>query len=150
MPWVDDGSLWVGHHKTHGLIVFPRNANEVEEFVTVFYVAEDRFASVSRKIMRQYTTGKSVTPAEAQRAAQAYHSFPARQRQKELENKNRAFLERLGKASAGTRPRAIERQPRVTHCYACHERLDSNISFECIACEWLLCECGACGCGYAP
>jgi len=150
MTWIDGGALWVGRHRTVGLVVYDNTDNGESEFVTLFYVNEDRFASVRRSMMREGTTGNGIAPAEAQNAALRFHSFPVRQRQRELDEKNRAFLERLGKAAAGTRPRSNQHQPRATHCYACHGRLESTIEFECMGCGWLLCQCGACGCGYVP
>lgn len=38
--------------------------------------------------------------------------------------------------------------PWSTHCYACKDELDSSIDLQCTACRWILCDCGACGCGY--
>jgi len=38
---------------------------------------------------------------------------------------------------------------RLTHCYNCYESLDSDSFLECNACRWMVCSCGACGCGYA-
>lgn len=37
---------------------------------------------------------------------------------------------------------------RVTHCYACQSHLDNSTDVECVSCGWILCPCGACGCGY--
>ena len=37
---------------------------------------------------------------------------------------------------------------RVTHCYSCGHGLSSFEDFSCSTCNWLLCACGACGCGY--
>jgi hypothetical protein len=42
------------------------------------------------------------------------------------------------------------RRHRTTHCYACKEHLDSSLHLECNSCAWLVCYCGACGCGYHP
>jgi len=37
---------------------------------------------------------------------------------------------------------------RITHCYSCKVDLDSEVELECSACDWIVCSCGACGCGY--
>ena len=37
---------------------------------------------------------------------------------------------------------------RWAHCWACHHPPDSKTDSECSACHWILCRCGACGCGY--
>lgn len=38
---------------------------------------------------------------------------------------------------------------RVTHCYNCDRYLESGLFLECSICGWLVCSCGACGCGYS-
>ena len=59
-------------------------------------------------------------------------------------------LEKLGKEYLGVRPAAPNPlRHRTTHCYACKESLDNSIDIECAACGWILCDCGACGCGYS-
>ena len=37
---------------------------------------------------------------------------------------------------------------RTSHCWDCHNSLDSTVTLECVACKWMLCKCGACGCNY--
>lgn len=39
-------------------------------------------------------------------------------------------------------------KPRSTHCYRCKLPLDSVDFTQCPECQWLRCECGACGCEY--
>ncbi len=39
-------------------------------------------------------------------------------------------------------------QHRVTHCYSCKRRLDSDMNIQCVSCSWLICTCGVCGCSY--
>ncbi len=63
------------------------------------------------------------------------------------EERHRELLNRLGKPYLGIRP-ASSFHRRVTHCYACKSHLDNSINIECVACGWILCACGACGCGY--
>lgn len=58
------------------------------------------------------------------------------------------YFEKLQLADPGLKA-VTGRVRRVTHCYDCKKPLDSNASFECNACGWLVCSlCGACGCGY--
>lgn len=39
---------------------------------------------------------------------------------------------------------------RVSHCYNCKQKLDSNFQCQCKGCNWMICSlCGACGCGYS-
>lgn len=37
---------------------------------------------------------------------------------------------------------------RAAHCYECKKDLSSSADLSCGACGWLICECGACKCGY--
>jgi hypothetical protein len=55
-------------------------------------------------------------------------------------------LSTLGKVSKGVRIGTAKH--RATHCYSCQHSLDSNINLVCVACGWIICICGACGCGY--
>ena len=34
-------------------------------------------------------------------------------------------------------------------CYSCKEELDNSVDLECSNCGWIVCICGACGCGYS-
>lgn len=42
-----------------------------------------------------------------------------------------------------------KRSYRTTGCYSCKGHLDNKIDIECVACNWIICRCGACGCGYS-
>lgn len=68
-----------------------------------------------------------------------------------LEEKHKKILQGLGLEWKGVRAplkdRAVSRQ-RVAHCYLCKHPLDNTVDKECVACGWILCRCGACGCGY--
>lgn len=44
---------------------------------------------------------------------------------------------------------ANHKRHRVTHCYSCRCGLETGLYLECSVCNWLVCECGACGCGYS-
>ncbi|MDO8425290.1 MAG: hypothetical protein Q7T01_02135 [bacterium] len=37
---------------------------------------------------------------------------------------------------------------RRTHCYQCKRTLNSACDASCGQCGWLVCSCGACGCGF--
>jgi hypothetical protein len=66
-----------------------------------------------------------------------------------LEEKHKLRLERLGREYQGVRSAARDtRHRRIVHCYACQQELDNSIDIECVACGWILCSCGACGCGF--
>ena len=67
---------------------------------------------------------------------------------KKMKMRHQEFLNSLGVNYLGIMPTDIAVKHRVTHCYNCKENLDNNINIECNACHWIICECGACGCGY--
>jgi|TARA_B110000503_G_C7119083_1_gene401634 hypothetical protein len=37
---------------------------------------------------------------------------------------------------------------RHTHCWSCKHPIDNTTYYECDICSWIICFCGACGCGY--
>lgn len=41
-----------------------------------------------------------------------------------------------------------EKLKRTPHCYECSSSLDNEIDLECSRCGWIVCSCGACGCGH--
>lgn len=59
--------------------------------------------------------------------------------------RHKAFLEKVGLQYKGT-CQATPRNRRITHCWHCKHALDNAIDVECMACGWILCGCGACGC----
>jgi hypothetical protein len=73
-------------------------------------------------------------------------SFTEMKMQAEMEHKKK--LQRLGLPFKGINF-DTKRPPRATHCWDCKDTLDSSMDLECKACNWILCKCGACGCGYA-
>lgn len=63
--------------------------------------------------------------------------------------KHKLRLDRLGIHYQGTSNAAPGRGRRAAHCYLCKRPLDNAINVECAVCGWIICHCGACGCGYA-
>lgn len=41
-----------------------------------------------------------------------------------------------------------EKINRTPHCYECSSRLNNEKDLECSRCGWIVCSCGACGCGH--
>jgi hypothetical protein len=62
---------------------------------------------------------------------------------------HREFLERRGIRYEGVRVTTKRRLHRKTHCYSCMRPLDNDIDVECNICGWIICSCGACGCGWS-
>ena len=64
-----------------------------------------------------------------------------------LEDRHRRFLRERGLPDNGIRQAIARMRHRVTHCWSCHDDLDNSIDVECATCGWIICDCGACGCG---
>lgn len=64
----------------------------------------------------------------------------------ELRDRHQRHLRSLGKTGEAkiTTPRRL----RSAHCYACKDPLSTEANLECTSCGWLICACGACGCGF--
>lgn len=146
MPWTNDGRFWVGRHELRGIIVIPKNSMSSDSEFDVFFVDQDRVATCDPEIMRKFTSGATVSSEEVEQSVTAFLSI----RDRDLERKHRKFLEQHGKVYAETRKRSKVLPSRITHCYACKSALDSTVNLECVACGWILCQCGACGCGHSP
>jgi hypothetical protein len=108
---------------------------------TQYLVWRERFGSFWMAEQIPYYESRRVVDAERQEAERIANLS--------LEEKHQERLARLGKEYRGVRPATsgLGRR-RVTHCYACLRELDNSADIECVACGWILCSCGACGCGY--
>jgi PP-loop superfamily ATP-utilizing enzyme len=62
--------------------------------------------------------------------------------------KHKEFVEKLGVKYHGTEL-INTGKGRKTRCYRCKRKLDSEIDIQCALCHWIICLCGACGCGYS-
>jgi hypothetical protein len=62
-----------------------------------------------------------------------------------IENHKKRFDD-SGVPWPGVRPQS-EPMFRTPWCYACKYPLDRRIEIECVSCGWIVCKCGACGCG---
>ena len=64
----------------------------------------------------------------------------------ELSGKHRKRLESRGLPWHGL-SKPAKRPPRTAHCWSCKRYIDNSVNLECNTCGWILCRCGACGCG---
>jgi hypothetical protein len=67
-----------------------------------------------------------------------------------IEEKHAHFLRTKGLINHGVQAANTFKPKRVTHCYSCKSQLDNQVDIECSACQWIICTCGACGCGWTP
>ena len=68
-------------------------------------------------------------------------------RRLELAEKHAQYLSSRGLTNDGTRLASSGQLHRTPPCWRCGERLDNSVDIECAACGWIICNCGACGCG---
>ncbi len=54
----------------------------------------------------------------------------------------------LGLNYLGVSAKVFGKKHRTPFCWNCKKPLDNDIDEECNVCGWILCHCGACGCGY--
>ncbi len=96
----------------------------------------------------QQTEGKNYVELELPRREHE-RELARLERKRETEEKHKTFLKLRAKPFLGTRDRSDHLPLRATHCWACKGSLDSTVNLECVACGWILCTCGACGCGHS-
>jgi hypothetical protein len=106
-------------------------------------------AELARREAEELAMQQQAARQEAKRWASLTPQEQHQERMAALAARQKQRLSRLGIAFKGLRPAAASRFRRVTHCYECHQELDNSVDVECVACNWILCECGACGCGYS-
>jgi len=123
-------------------------ASQVDAAAAMLAAAERAAVEAARREAEELAAIKEATRLEAERWARLTPEEQHRERMAALAIRHKERLDRLGLVFKGIRPAASSRFRRVTHCYECHEELDNSVDVECKSCNWILCECGACGCGY--
>ncbi len=141
MGWLGDSGYWIGKHPTLGLVLIDGANDPGGPYLSVFIVTQNRMAEFGREHfeLRGVNVSTDVSNA-AMRAMQDVRLAES------LDRKHKAFLSKNHLAAADIRRRSELLRPRKPRCFHCHAHLDSAIAFECVACGWILCDCGACGC----
>jgi hypothetical protein len=103
----------------------PRRSAAVEQYLKWYEKYGSGFVAADRKRQQESVEG----------------------RRKEAIERHRAYLAKHNQRYSGV-TEASTKTHRSTHCYRCKEDLDSSLHVECNSCNWLICYCGACGCGY--
>lgn len=112
--------------------------------------AVDAYANFERvERAREAETGaaRSAARAHARTESEAWLADAELRHRERTLALHHAHLARFGITEREYEERPQNASPRVTHCWACKEPLDSRQDIEHIACGWLVCSCGACGCG---
>lgn len=136
MGWIGDSGFWIGKHETLGLVVIDSTDDRDGGTLSVFLFEQNRRANfISGDVFNDVRVSAQI----AQSGIDALIA-------ERLDRRHREFLSKHGRVAADIRKRPSNISRRLANCFHCHKRLDSNISYECAACGWILCECGACGC----
>lgn len=163
--------IWVGAFiKTGALILHDPNLQiGGREWVNLYSVDHNEIRPFDRSIVREKVRRANHT--EYDYALRAYETWTqkdngsfvadellAKKRKEEQHssdltpkdqrdkiNKHREFLRKTGKS--GEEKIVNARWDRATHCYSCKSSITMP-NLECTSCNWIICECGACGCGY--
>jgi len=158
MPWINE--VWVGKHESRGIIAVGRQEKRDDDSVAVYFADQNRVAICKRSFMRDRVSDTSVSDAEVLNAIQGYTALAEQigvdladttlilEHQK-FQKQHQEFLNRLGRGESSVRRSTMIQKVRSTHCYSCKKALNSTVDWECTACNWILCTCGACGCGYS-
>ena len=85
----------------------------------------------------------------ASRSQQPFLEPSISDREALIQERHRKKVIEAGKQYLGVRPARRAKHSRVAKCYSCKSPLDNSIDIECSSCGWILCTCGACGCGYS-
>ena len=136
MGWIRGSSYWIGAHELFGLVIIDSANYHNRGIHSVFLVEKNRQADfINRDIFKDVC----VSPETAENAINALI-------ENRLDSKHKQFLSSHGRVEADIRKRFEKSSPRYASCFHCRKHLNSNASYECTACGWILCDCGACGC----
>ena len=127
----------MGRHVTLGpIVVSERDISSSDDGLFDAFVVHDRVTKrFNANGLRKLIQPKGMTQEQAVEVLDAYVTI-----------NHQNYLRKVGKPSASLRP-AERSSGRNTHCFRCKTHLESGSHFECSACGWLVCTCGACGCG---
>lgn len=148
---------WLAKHAELGLLLYDRvdQIDVTEGFAKVYRLSISASCAISRESLK--TASAEVSDQDFVKLLNSYNEFKAKNGMRiirdghctpaQTETKHAAHLERIGLKNPGIRKSVRAKAHRITHCWACKESLDNNHDLECIGCGWIICECGACGCG---
>jgi hypothetical protein len=148
---------WLAKHPAHGLILFDRFDQDglSEGSLRVFELPGKSTLLLPQETLKLETTA-DVSDSDFVKLVNAYSEFKillgkplkaAGFDSGTIEDRHRRFLRERGLPDNGIRQATTRLQHRVTHCWSCKGGLDNSIDVECATCGWIICDCGACGCG---
>lgn len=144
MPWILERRYWLGRHATKGPILVS-GPIQAGDRIMVFFVDEDRWVDCDRAIMKE----KLMDDLPDDLVRRVTQDLLAKL-EEEVKSKHLTYLKNRNLSAAGTEKRSDASPQRFTHCWRCKSNINSVTLLECCGCGWILCNCGACGCGYTP
>ena len=142
----------MAHHKERGLVLLDEFDQEAlqEGQIRAYVLSAKETEIFAREEFRASLSG-DVSDADFAWLMTSYNGFKSRHGRPikvPPEEAHVAFLASRGLAPQTLRKTTRERNHRITHCWSCASRLDNAIDLECSGCKWIICACGACGCGW--
>lgn len=156
-----ENRYWVGVMKDTGAmwVYDPDMPHEDNAMVYAFYVSKTEMREYPKAQVKTMLT--TLRDERREKAIDSYtgwklvHGASFLQEQKDIKENRRneaiakhmAYVKEHGANYEGIRD-GSSRTHRTTHCYECKQPLESSLHVECNSCNWLICYCGACGCGF--
>ncbi len=132
----------------------PNDSSQLQAYLSTYLAWKDKYLADWLATKRPYyaSRAKEAADEEAKKIEREKNLETLRTASslagQELAERHMDLVIKSGKPYRGlSRPTGGWRR-RVTHCYTCHAHLDNSSDVECVSCGWILCHCGACGCGY--
>lgn len=142
---------WLARHDEHGLILLDdSNQGRVSETqVRVFLRSLQRAEIFDRAEFKTGLSG-SVTDPEFVELVNVYSNFKANAGMPLKPTPSQAhgyLLRSRGLPVHALLKSSVSAEPRLAHCWSCKQPLNSSTDLQCDGCSWIICSCGACGCG---
>lgn len=132
----ENEKLWVARLNDQTL-VFDKRIPPSGEIVTFWYLEKDQFINLERDHARSNSISIQ-DQAQKTKILEKYRGSSV--------VRHRLKLQAMGKEYSGVRYSA-KKVRRETNCWSCKSPITSENLPECVTCGWILCSCGACGCG---
>lgn len=107
--------------------IFASHITELKLPIELFGEVENHETNL-RKIHKQNVTVSVITKEEISRRHQQH-------------------MQEYGISYSGEKE--SDKLLRYTHCWKCKKDINNIEFLECATCGWIICQCGACGCGYS-
>lgn len=122
---------------------FSKGKAEVEELLTSMEALYRKSPSVfEEEVLADIRTAKVCVGLVSRSDLEQLGS---ESQKKAVINAHKAFLKKHHIGHKGTRIGFTQRAE--PECYHCKRANDGSIDLECVICGWVICSCGACGCG---